>query len=68
MDVVLHFTDDEGALQGGLVRVAPDERRGVAWIFVRTGMSEHDIEREVSLACSRSARRSWIYAGREAVV
>lgn len=64
MDVVLHFTDDDRLLQGRGACVVPDRSgRQVMWLYVRSGMSEHDIAREVSIAATRVLRAAFLCVG-----
>ena len=60
MLVVLDFVElgDRGP-----VDVVVDEEAGTCYILVQTGMSEHDIARETSIAISRHGRESWMYVG-----
>lgn len=58
--IVYHFTDEIGEDEPP---VQVEYERQTMFILIRSGMSEHDAERELSITVTGAVREGWAFVG-----
>lgn len=58
--IVYHFTDEIGEDEPP---VQVEYERQTMFILIRTGMTEHDVERELSITVTGAVRKGWVFCG-----